>query len=415
MRNIFVIICLLISVSISAQRFENRIYSPKIKTLQIYNSKKTTSFPSIELGSEERLVISFDEMEYSQQVFFYKIIHCDRHFRKSQLSEMEYYDGFTENQIYDIWLSENTLTNYTHYQFELSSEGFKVSGNYALLIAKDQDFSSPVAVALFYVSESMVDIYANVSGLSQKGFSTKYQQVDVEVDNSKIAVQNPMADFNLCVIQNRREDNMVCDLKPSFPATYKQQYSNMKELSFEGGNEYRFVDFADEYSYSGQIDRIDIKSEYYSVFTIAAEPRNMMFEPTGYGNALGRFIVNRKRYPVRDYMADYMWVNFILPADLDYMQYDIYILGDMFSNRLDEDSKMEYLQEENIYYKSAFLKQGGYSYLYAFVPKTNSVKQANLSQFEGSYWQTDNEYTILMYYTPWGSRYDRLVGVKTVK
>ena len=32
---------------------------------------------------------------------------------------------------------------------------------------------------------------------------------------------------------------------------------------------------------------------------------------------------------------------------------------------------------------------------------------------EGNHYQAENEYTLLVYYTPIGGRYDRLVGMKT--
>jgi hypothetical protein len=34
---------------------------------------------------------------------------------------------------------------------------------------------------------------------------------------------------------------------------------------------------------------------------------------------------------------------------------------------------------------------------------------------EGSHWQTQNEYTVDVYYSPFGARYDRLVGKKITR
>ena len=58
------------------------------------------------------------------------------------------------------------------------------------------------------------------------------------------------------------------------------------------------------------------------------------------------------------------------------------------------------------------LKQGYYNYYYAVVPKeTNEI---DLDRLEGNSQETENEYTILVYYRPFGTRYDQLVGVSTV-
>lgn len=416
MRGLVLIISILLSTTAFSQVFQNKVFAENIKTLQVYNSKDVTSLPLVELNSDEKIVVSFDEMEYSEQAFFYRIVHCNRDFSRSSLAEMEYFSGFVENQIYDVNLSQNTLTHYAHYRVEIpeGSDRFKVSGNYAILIAKDQDFENPVATARFYVSEEQADISARVSGNTQKGFSTAFQQLDIEVNNSKLNLTNAIAELNLCVMQNRREDNKVIDIKPTFTSNYKLQYLSHKSLVFYGGNEYRFIDFSSEYAYSGEIDKIDIKPGYYTVFTTPAYPRHKASLPTSHGNAFGRFIINRKSYWDSDFTADYMWVNFVLPNDLEYYGYDIYILGDFLGNDLIESAKMELLPKENIYHKSLLLKQGGYSFLYAFVPKKGS-REANLQLFEGSYWQTQNEYSILLYYTPWGSQYDRLIATKIIK
>ena len=152
-----------------------------------------------------------------------------------------------------------------------------------------------------YVAERLVDISSKVTSSTLKGFNTHYQQLEVEVDNGAYPIQNPTSELNLSVIQNRRTDNAVRNLRPTFVSTARQTYSNIGALVFEGGNEYRFIDFSDEYRYSGDIDKIDIKPNRYNVYTLPAAPRNRSYLPSNYGNANGRYIVNRKNYHDPDY------------------------------------------------------------------------------------------------------------------
>ena len=411
------LISILCSTAMLSQSFRTQTIDPQIKTLQVYPEHDITGFPLLELGSDHRLVVSFDDMVFSERTFYYKIVHCDRNWQRSLLGEMEYYDGFTINRIDDVDLSQNTLTNYTNYRFSIPREGdsFKVSGNYAVLISDDSSFDKVDAVVCLYVAERLVDISSKVTSGTLKGFNTHYQQLEVEVDNGAYPIQNPTSELNLSIIQNRRTDNAVRNLRPTFVSTSRQTYSNIGELVFEGGNEYRFIDFSDEYRYSGDIDKIDIKPDRYNVYTLPAVPRNRSYLPSNYGNANGRYIVNRKNYHDPDYNADYMQVHFVLPADMEYYGYDIYIVGDMFDNRLDDNSKMELDTMRNIFRKSVFLKQGGYSFLYLFVPHKASRSlpaTPSLIPFEGSFWQTRNEYAILLYHTPFGAKYDRLIGFK---
>ena len=45
-----------------------------------------------------------------------------------------------------------------------------------------------------------------------------------------------------------------------------------------------------------------------------------------------------------------------------------------------------------------------------YVPTGQRIGDPSL--VDGNYYQTENEYTILVYYTQRGSRYDRLVGYR---
>ena len=113
------LISILCSTAMLSQSFRTQTIDPQIKTLQVYPEHDITGFPLLELGSDHRLVVSFDDMVFSERTFYYKIVHCDRNWQRSLLGEMEYYDGFTVNRIDDVDLSQNTITNYTNYRFSI--------------------------------------------------------------------------------------------------------------------------------------------------------------------------------------------------------------------------------------------------------------------------------------------------------
>ena len=66
-----------------------------------------------------------------------------------------------------------------------------------------------------------------------------------------------------------------------------------------------------------------------------------------------------------------------------------------------------------MYEGTMLLKEGYYNYQYMYIPSGST--EGSLSQIEGSFYQTENEYTVLVYYTQKGSRYDRLVGYRNLK
>ena len=75
---------------------------------------------------------------------------------------------------------------------------------------------------------------------------------------------------------------------------------------------------------------------------------------------------------------------------------------------------MQYDPDNKCYWLTALVKQGGYDYQYWFVGK-GSQNQTTIQRVDGSYWQTENEYTVYVYWRPFGARYDRLVGLRIEK
>ena len=58
-------------------------------------------------------------------------------------------------------------------------------------------------------------------------------------------------------------------------------------------------------------------------------------------------------------------------------------------------------------------KMGYYNYFFATVPSDMSPDEkivASTAKTEGNFADTENEYLILIYYKPFGSRYDQVVG-----
>jgi hypothetical protein len=60
---------------------------------------------------------------------------------------------------------------------------------------------------------------------------------------------------------------------------------------------------------------------------------------------------------------------------------------------------------------TAFLKQGYYNYTYISV---NDNKPSDKFELEGDYWETENAYTILIYYKSFTDRSDQLIGVSRI-
>lgn len=125
-------------------------------------------------------------------------------------------------------------------------------------------------------------------------------------------------------------------------------------------------------------------------------------------DANGQWLVNCEKTDYVDTEAEYMWVHFVLPVEHYVLDGEVFVGGEAFGNQYSMHNRMAYDAEQKCYYLYAYLKQGGYDYMY-YVMTQNGVTSLPL---EGSHWQTENEYAVWVYYRPFGARYDRLVGVK---
>jgi hypothetical protein len=412
-RQILYIAFLFVASSLFAEPFYTHVTVNNIRTLQVRIADNPLAIPVIELGSDQSVRISFDEMSYEPKSYTYALVHCNADWTRSSLSEVDYLEGFANGSIDNYAFSSNTTTLYVHYQFDVPNADLKlkVSGNYAVVIAQDNDFTKPVAVACFSVVQSRVTVKGSVRGNTDRELAGRYQQVDFEVGTSGYEVRDPFTELKVTVQQNRRWDNAVTNLTPTYTSSNVQSYTNNRRLIFEGGNQYRSVDFSSEYTYGSGIDRITFDRTFYHVWLFPSESRAERGVEQGY-DANGQFLVNRQRSNDVDVEADYMWVHFVVPMPEPYFNGTLCLVGQLFNNQINEQSRMVYDFAQKAYVKSLFLKQGGYNFQYLFVEK--DAKTGTLQPMEGSYWQTENEYAIYVYHRPWGERYDKLVAVKLV-
>ena len=369
--------------------------------------------------AENTLEISFDEMSHDVHQYSYRVVHCNRDWTESHISSYEYVDGFTTADIVEYEHSMNTQQAYTHYSFAFPNEDMqlKASGNYALQIYEDGDQEQVVAEVCFRVVEPMVSMDANVRGNTDMEFNGRYQQLDIDVNIRSLNLQNPN-EIKIVVEQNGRRDNQVVLSRPTFVEPNRLRYVNQKALIFEGGNEYRHFDIYSAYYAGYHVDRVEYaQGEYHALLDIdevrGTKNKNAGREGLPYVtemDANGQWLVNCEKTDYVDTEAEYMWVHFVLPVDQYVMDGQVFVGGEAFGNQLSAQNRMEYNADQKYYYLYAYLKQGGYDYMY-YVWGQNGVTSLPI---EGSHWQTQNEYSIYVYYTPFGGRCDRLVGYKVL-
>ncbi len=86
----------------------------------------------------------------------------------------------------------------------------------------------------------------------------------------------------------------------------------------------------------------------------------------------------------------------------------------MNSYNVHDTSAMTYNAEKGVYEKSLFLKQGYYSYKYVTKDIDKRTSTSLTENADGNLWETENDYTILVYYRALAGRHDELVGFASI-
>lgn len=362
-------------------------------------------------GQDENntLEISFDEMSHDVHFYTYTVCHLNADGNPSALLSSEYLRGFTTMDITDYQHSINTQRDYTHYRFNFPNEDMQLlaSGLYALHIYEDGDRDKTIAWVPFAVVDPKVTIDANAHSKTIKELNGHYQQVDIDVSMTDLVLRDPQ-EFTLVVRQNGRTDNAAILRQPTFVESKRLRYINHPSLVFEGGNEYRHFDAYSAYYAGTGIERIAYDNRDYHVLLFPDEPREGVYMHEY--DVDGQYRVNAERTSDPDTEAEYMWVHWLFVCEQPWFDGAVYVCGDLFDNEMSLRNRMQYDTEQGAYYLTSLVKQGGYDYQYRFLPK--GERAASTLRTDGAYWQTQNEYTIYVFYRPFGARADQLVGLQ---
>ena len=390
--------------------YQNAVYHDEIKSVQLYRDGNELSNPVYELGSDAHLVFKFDDLSEDVKNYSYTLIHCDANWNESYIQQSEYIDGFANNPVSDYAMSFNTTVKFVNYQVQIPNENCKpkYSGNYALVVFEDNDRQNLVLIHRFYVVEPLVRIDGLVKRATFDPFNGDNQEVNFKIYNDQLKLLNPGEDIKVVLMQNRRWDNAVSDLKPSFIGENVLQYDYTKKNVFPGGNEFRYFDIRTNRHNGENVGRIEFFRPCYHVTLLPDAVRSNKAYST-YKEMNGNFVIeSQDRVTDFNTECDYEFVHFFLPMESQLVGGSVYVFGALTDWNVNKTNEMKWNFEKAGYELTLLLKQGYYNYEYVYVPEGG--KKVDSSNLEGTFFITENDYQIFVYYHDQASRYDRLVG-----
>lgn len=394
-------------------RYDNFIYKPSIHTVLLHKEGFELSPPIIELNTDDRLLLSFDDFSDDIKEYFYTVIHCDADWKPSEILPSEYISGFTEVKIMDYKFSVNTVQKYIHYQSSFPNENFKItkSGNYILMIYENPKPDSIVLTRRFMVYEPRISIDIKVKRPTNVDYHDTKQEVDFEINYQGLTITDPFSEIKVVVMQNNRNDNAIQNLKPSFIRPNHLIYDYQEENTFWGGNEYRHFDIKSLRYQSEKIDSIVFGDNKYHVYLYKDKPRR--FRP--YSTEIdinGKRLISVQEGNDAGTEADYVYVHFCLAYDYPLVDGNLYVFGALSDWTIKNECQMCYNYEKKQYELTLYLKQGYYNYEYLYYK--DGDKCADNTFIDGSFYETENDYTVYVYYRRITDRYDKFIGYKQV-
>jgi len=384
-------------------------YVDNIKSLRLEVNGIWNSHPVMPMGGNNRVDISFDDLQHNYIRYTYHIIHCNADWQKSDLLESEYLEGFNDSPIDDYKSSMNTTMLYNHYKFSLPNENVKllVSGNYMVEIYED-GYDEPVGCVCFSVLENKVGLTMDILSNTDIDAYKSHQQLEFSINYQSYNVNRPEEELYPVVYQNRHWDTHVEGLRPSYVRSNELIYNHNRSLIFDGGNEYRRFEILNEYVPTMHVENMSYHDPYYHATIMEDLPRfNYIYDQ----DQNGRYYVRNSDNYENATESDYFYTHFKLKSS-KLEGGDVYLNGDLTYDRYIDEYKMEYDEAEGCYTIYLPLKQGSYNYQYVFLPDDGG--NVSIIDTEGSFYQTENEYSIYVYHRPFGERYDHLVGFGTI-
>ncbi|MBE6256011.1 MAG: DUF5103 domain-containing protein [Prevotella sp.] len=404
----FGIAFLLLSLHAVAQ--QTRSLSEQIRTVQVIVNDDPLLPPVAKLG--DRVEIGFDELSHEYIRFIYKVEFCNADWSPAtEIFESDYMEGFNGLPIEDYETSFNTTVLYTHYRFAFPNEDVRLllPGNYRVKVYSDERDADeePVLEACFSLLQPCMSIAGEVLTNTDIDFQQRHHQISYSVNFGGQRVVDPARELRTVVMQNRRWDTAVVNLPPNIQRATGVEWNHRRDLIFDAGSEFHKFEILDVRLNGMNVDRMAwIGEQYHATLFSNAPQRNYTYD----SDVNGGYVIRHTGDEENDTHCEYLFVHFLLQRP-QLLEGDVYVCGLWDNGSPNPECKMTYDEKTGMYECGVFLKQGYYNY--QFRQFVDGVGRTALT--EGDFYQTKNEYLILVYHRPQGARFDALVGYVILK
>ncbi|MFZ6001846.1 MAG: type IX secretion system plug protein domain-containing protein [Bacteroidota bacterium] len=387
-------------------RFQDAIYEEQVRTVMVNpvgSGNRDNLLPAAVPIQQQNLILEFDDIQETKNNYYARLIHCTFDWKKSSLQNLDFMKEYNEFPINDYQSSTNTHLPYFHYRFPLPT--VKIPGNYLLMVYREGDQEDLIITRRVLVYDNRVNI-APVNQLGQGTLTGSNQQINFLVNYRDLPVINPLDNIHVVIRQNQRWDNARMDVKPSF---LREDINQLEFRFFDqdkqwaAGNEFRFVDFRSLISPGQNTATINRRIKPFELYVQQDAPRTEAVY-SQYRDLNGNYVIENLDLRENILTSQYLFVNFALRTS-PLQNAKVYVVGGFNLWERNTENLMKYNSASGCYEASVLLKQGRFDYQYL-------VESADLPSyhFEGSHFQTENFYEVMVYFSSLQPRADLLIG-----
>lgn len=415
MQQFFLFFLVMICTKLDAQVMTEEINNNNIKTVKLNIKNNQSGYPIISLGTVEGLDLQFDDLDDNIKNYYYTFQLCNADWQPAILSSFDYIKGFSQQRISQYRVSSISKTNYVHYSASLPDRNCvpSKSGNYILKVFLNGDQNKIVFTKRFLVVDQFVDVSAQLQQPYDPALFRTHQKVNFTVSKKRMNIVNPQQQLKVTILQNYRWDNAAENLQPTFIKPDYFEFNPEQDAIFASGKEYRWIDLR---SFRFRSDRVDSTDLNVIPFSVVAkpDPERTNFRYLFYADRNGFYEISSTDNVNALWQGDYAKVKFVfVPTNNQpYPNKKVYIAGEFTGYKQIPEFEMDYVAEKGVYEKEILLKQGYYSYTY--LTRENNKAKPIVEDTEGNYWETENDYTVLVYYRDLSGRHDQLVAVRSI-
>lgn len=362
--------------------------------------------PIIQFRQNQALMLYFDLLTEKFEYLTAKIYHCNKNWSKSLLRDIEFLDKINNYPITEFDYSINTKQPYIQYSLRLPKP--ILSGNFIVSVHRRGNPEDILLTRKFMVVDNISVINQQVRSSTTVAKRNINQQIDFDLNYGNIHISNPLEDISAFLLQNHKWLDAKTDLKPSLirpNENFMEFRSLMPENNFSGWNEFRFFDLRTLNVTGRNVNRIDIASGKWRAFLGLDSSRGNQVYSQNLRDINGHLILQNTDPGSILLNSDYAVVHFSMKSNP--APGNVYVTGRFNHWQLSDKNLMEHNEQTKTYTTSILLKQGYYDYMY-YLDSENSPPY----YFEGSHYQTENNYEILVYCRRLGNVYDELIGYK---